>query len=408
MRHRAVDVFAKWVVLGLLLFPSADQLFGQAKQPNNRPVVKAATNNDGAPEDPLRKGLAEVARNINKLLTGLREDSIAIGQFTGPPNFPTSGGPGIVKALSDELERARVTVKSRAKLGLSGSYRAVTEKKGVTVAGAKQAVSVPGLETEVTSLLLKMQIEDASGSRVVDYEQTIDDPDTISKILGLTFESPPTLPKPTKPIRESLDNPTVHVDGSVIRPSAHSPYGIEILVREADGKDRQPRAASVDEGLAFVPVQRNEVYAVRLINDSPMEMGIGLNIDGLSMFSFSEFKTARFMVVPARSSYTVVGWHRTLKESNEFLITSYSEGAAAMLSANPANVGTITATFHASWPKGGSPPADEPGQSSGDPGFSANVPNDATGVGKKVKLQTGKLERDFGRLRAAISVRYTK
>ncbi len=400
-----VSLAARWMA-GCLLLISADAAPGQAARPKPAAVPKAAANNTGTPEDPLRKGLGDVAKNIQKLLTGRREESIAVGQFTGPPNFPTSGGPGIVKALSDELEKVGVAVKVRAKLGLSGTYRAVSEKKALALNGSTNRVNVPGFETDVTSLVLKMQIEDSSGTPVVDYEQSIDDPDTISKILGLTFESPPA--NPTKPIKDSLEKPSVHVEGSIIRPSANSPYGIEILVRETTGKDRQPRAASAEEGLAFVPIERKEAYAVRLINDSPLEMGVGLNIDGLSMFSFSEFKTARFMVVPPKGSYTVLGWHRTLKESNEFLITSYSEGAAAMLNANPANVGTITATFHASWPKGGSPPADEPGQKGGDSGFAATVPSNSTGVGKKVQAQTGKLERDFGRLRSAISVRYQK
>ena len=325
-----------------------------------------------------------MAQNLKKLLAGRGEQGIAVGQFTGPPNFPTSGGPGIVKALSEELGRSGVDVKVRANLGVSGTYRAIGEKAGVSLQGG-QKVFVPGLDFEVTMLVIKAQVEDASGKRLVDYEQKINDPNTISRIFGLTFETPPG--NPAKPIEESIAKPSVHVDGSRIRASEKSPFGIELLVRPAASKERQPRAARVEDGLAFVNIEREEVYAVRLINDSPQETAVALSVDGLSMFAFSDDKTARFMVVPPGDSYVVVGWHRNQEEFNEFLITSYAKGAAALLGADPANVGTITATFQACWPKGTNPPPDEPGRVATAGGWhDLRVPDRSTGVGRRCNL----------------------
>jgi hypothetical protein len=371
-----------------------------------RPSAAAAKAQD-APKDALQRGLADVAVNLKKLLVGRGEQGIALGQFTGPPNFPTSGGPGIVKALSEELARAGVDVKVRANLGVSGTYRAIGEKVGVNLQGGQKTVVVPGLDYEVTMLVIKAQVEDANGKRLVDYEQKINDPNTISKIFGLTFEAPPG--NPIKPIEESIKKPSVHIDGSVIRASVTSPYGIELLVRPVGGKEREPRDARVEDGMAFVKIDREEVYAVRLINDSPHEAAVALSIDGLSMFSFSDQKTARFMIVPPQGAYTVLGWHRNLQESNEFLITSYAKGAAALLEADPANVGTITATFQACWPKGGSPPPDEPGKIPIAGGISsASVPEKSTGVGNRVRSGSTRVEREEGAIRAAVSVRYIK
>lgn len=392
-----------WCVISLLATGSAHAQ--AARKP--RPSPAAATNQNAAPKDALQRGLTDVAQNLKKLLAGRGEQGIAVGQFTGPPNFPTSGGPGIVKALSEELGRAGVDVKVRANLGVSGTYRAIGEKPGVKAPGSQKPITVPGLDFEVTMLVIKAQVEDANGKRLVDYEQKINDPNTISKIFGLTFDAPPG--NPVKPIEESIKKPSVHVDGSRIRATAKSPYGIELLVRPAGGKEREPRAARVEDGLAFVDIEREEVYAVRLINDSPHEAAVALSVDGLSMFAFSTEKTARFMIVPPQGSYVVVGWHRNLEEFNEFLITSYAKGAAALLGADPANVGTITATFQACWPKGGSPPPDEPGAAPIAGRFGAtSVPDKSTGVGKPVQSSSARVEREEGAIRSAVSVRYVK
>src|SRR5438105_1355863 len=68
----------------------------------------------------LRSELADVAKNIKQLLDGRNEDSIAVGQFTGPPNFPTSAGPGITQVLTEELQKVGIQVKQRANLGIKG------------------------------------------------------------------------------------------------------------------------------------------------------------------------------------------------------------------------------------------------------------------------------------------------
>src|SRR5687767_5563747 len=74
---------------------------GQAvRKPRLTTSAAAAKAQEAAPKDPLQRGLTDVAQNLKKLLNGRGEQGIAVGQFTGPPNFPTSGGPGIVKALS--------------------------------------------------------------------------------------------------------------------------------------------------------------------------------------------------------------------------------------------------------------------------------------------------------------------
>ncbi len=42
----------------------------------------------------MRRELGELAKGIKSFLDGRNAESIAIGQFTGPANFPTSAGLG--------------------------------------------------------------------------------------------------------------------------------------------------------------------------------------------------------------------------------------------------------------------------------------------------------------------------
>jgi hypothetical protein len=44
--------------------------------------------------EPLRPSLAEMSKQIAKLLRGRNEDSIAVGAFTGPARVPSSAGRG--------------------------------------------------------------------------------------------------------------------------------------------------------------------------------------------------------------------------------------------------------------------------------------------------------------------------
>jgi hypothetical protein len=106
--------------------------------------------------------------------------------------------------------------------------------------------------------------------------------------------------------------------------------------------------------------------------------------------------------VGKKSSTLVTGWHVDNKESDEFLVTAYAKSAAGQLGSS-ANVGTITATFAAAWPRDGKPPADEPASPS-----ERSKSADATGRGARHKKTWTEVQRRFGVTRDAVSVRYTK
>ena len=335
----------------------------------------------------LRKELAEVAKDVQKLLQGRRESVIAVGQFTGPANFPTSAGPGIAQVLTEELQKAGITVKARANLGIKGEYL---------------ISRAPGSPPAVR---LKGTVEDESGKVITDFtfDRTIHNEADFLEMIGTTVEFNPSEPIHEKKLGESLSKPQVHIDGTLISAGPTSPYAVEVVVNGT------PQKAVNDDGLAFVKIDRGDTYAVRLVNRSPHDAAVTLTIDGLNVFAFSELRQkdgphrgdplyAR-VIVPAKGSSLIKGWHKTNEVSDSFLVTEYAKSAAATLN-QKAGVGTITATFAAAWSGREDRPKDEP--------YFVEAGGDATGFGPPVDAKFTVVKREIGRTRAAVSVRYTK
>ncbi len=342
----------------------------------------------------LRGELAAVAKDVKVLLDERGESALAVGQFTGPPTLPTSAGPGIAKMLGEELKKIGVTVKVRANVGLEGRYRDVKVK-----------------ETGQVAVELTMNLLDRGGKSILKDERRVgvfDDAD-IAALLGLTAALPPRVPvkERSRRLEVAIDNPTAHLDGTKVAAAPGSPYALEVLVSNRVDGMYLPRKPVLEDGLAFVPIRRGEYYRIRLINKSGYDAAVRLSIDGLSLFAFSTVKTAKGkpytqLILDAGKSYTVRGWHVTNQESDSFRVTAYAKSAAAELKST-AKTGTITATFAAAWPKGGKPPADEP-----DKAQPRSVSGDATGRGPRVAAKYREVQRNFGVIRATVSVRYTK
>jgi hypothetical protein len=335
----------------------------------------------------LRPDLRAMAKQLAKLLTGRSEDTIAVGAFTGPAHCPASAGPGIKRILIEELDKLKIRVKRQAALEVKGDYRDVMDR-----------------DSQLLALRLKAAVlERRSGDVIVELDRKVEDRDILAQVLGITrpdFGAGPTPRQESAELKKRIDRPSVDLRASPrIQADPKSKYAIEIYVKE-NGR-YAPRKPAEDEGLAFVPIGKDEVFAVRLINDSDYDAAVELTLDGLSMFAFSDHPGYRHFVVPKRSSTLIKGWHRTNKLSDEFVITDYSSSAAKELLANPDPIGTITATFSAAWDPKAKPPEDE-GSKFRDP-F-----NPAVGRGQPVETPVREVVRQRGRVRDVISVRYKK
>jgi hypothetical protein len=231
----------------------------------------------------------------------------------------------------------------------------------------------------------------------------------VAVLEGLTLHhQPDATPKEQKQeVKRAVDKPEAHVDGTTIRTAEGSPFAIEVLVRGADGK-YTPRTPEKKENgqLAFVGLDRNDVYAVRLINDAAFEAAVSLHVDGLSMFAFSEKdpstgrpRFGQLLVPGGGKSVLVEGWHLKGNEWDRFKVVGYGEKIQDKPEDNAASIGQITASFHAAWKKGGAPPAGEPKE---------NSQGVRTTRGERYYQEIEPAEREVGLLRAAVTVRYSR
>lgn len=215
---------------------------------------------------------------------------------------------------------------------------------------------------------------------------------------------PPRITPNATPALDASGKPEtseVHVQG----------YGLEILIKDANGRIELPDGTRYsprppvksENGELFVEIHPGEVYAVKLINESKeYDAGVKLTIDGLNSFEFSEeesYKKLGMWIIPHESSGIIRGWHTRNKDGEmvlaEFEVAKYGEGLAEEMGAD-GDVGRITASFRAAW----SPEEESPG--------SILAYNSVRGTkkGEEVMERLSELDRHFGEIRAAISIRY--
>jgi hypothetical protein len=358
----------------------------------------------------LRAVLRDLAAEIKHVLAGEKEKELVILQFTGPPSVPGASEALLRQLLTEELARVDIKVALSAKFGVKGSFAKV-ELPASNPDDARIGKKVLGIN-------LTASVVDDNGLPLgnLNFNREMRGEATFVTLLPLAVALPPdgTELERDAALRTAFNKKTRKTDiqGSVIRSDPNKPYAVEIVV---DGKARE---AEEKDGLAFVPIQRGESYAVRLINDSELEAAVQLRIDGLSMFAFSKQrqpdKDARgrdnpnkgeplysVVIVPSKSSAVIPGWYINSEKTDRFLVTEFARSGAALLKPT-GGIGTINATFQAAWEKDADPPKDEPGKKRG------VGSGDATGRGPRIEKKYQEVQRELGVIRDAISVRYTR
>jgi hypothetical protein len=336
--------------------------------------------------DDLNRALGKFSEQIKQLLDVEGESAIALNQFTAPARLASNASSGIRKALEGELKKREILVKNSARLEVNGDYREAEDP-----IRKKTVVRIHG-----------RVVDQNSGRLLSEYNMNVDNLTSIAGLVGATMVVPlePVREERERAIRDGIQKPSTYVVSTRISAGPKSPFAVEVLVGPSRNGELRPRPATVVEGQAYMNIQTSERYAIRLINDAPFEVAATLTIDGLSLFAFSDNPEYRYVIVPERSSGLITGWHRTNSEAEEFVVTEYPRSAATSRSLTPSTeLGMITVCFAAAWPASGNPPPDE-----GMEGRSIK----ATGRGPITKANFVEVERKTGKLRAAISVRYTK
>jgi hypothetical protein len=361
-----------------------------------------------AAETALDKEMAELAKG---LLGEIKDhgNEVQVGDFSAKGDAARHGGSGgtaIAKALIEQLQKLGVTVSRNADVLVTGEFRDVTDKT-----------------TKVTTLAVTAHLEDRTGKALGEFRSrgAFVDLATMAAVFGITLSAPPNASEHEreKAIDRAIDKiqpPHLQLDGTRIAADASSPCAIEVLVgpdpgdKTPDLQNYRPRAAALDkDGLAFLTINRGEVYAIKIINSSPYDAAVTVSIDGLNMYAFSEDKNYSVVIVLAGKDGQprlgmIPGWHITNERSDAFQVDTYSKSAAASLLPSSKSIGTITVSFQAAWPAGTDPPSDE--------GIKKGTrEGDATARGHQVNPEQTKfveVVRDVGKVRSSVSVHYNK
>jgi hypothetical protein len=384
--------------------------------------------------DGLREPLAKIAKAVTKVLQDRGADSIAIGEFTGPPSFASAAGPGIRKVLAEEFTKLGIREKKiGANIGIQGKYL-VHEDQPVLAGGEKgsphlrlvaslvdkngQVLTEINVEVEVKvgeedgqPIIDKTKI--AGGSLAVDSYGGMNDiggASVLAEALGATVDlkrkSKDGLSRDSESVIDSFEHPTAVVvaNGSAVAASRESPFQMEILV------ESQPRPMKLEDGQPFVQLEKGDSFQIRFTNKAPYDLAVAFLLDGVNSYAFSDVRETRGpqrgepkyskWIVPRNQSFTLKGWHRTNDYVDKFLVTDFADSAAAKLG-SATGLGTITASVRATWRATEKPPADE--------AISYKV---VVGIGRgdrdsqQVKEDTA--QREYGQTRAVITVRYAK
>jgi serine/threonine protein kinase len=341
---------------------------------------------DAQRENHLSDAVDYLAQETERFLETSATKQVAILPFDGPPDAP--GKVGMAHALSEKLA-SRFRIARGAPLSLRGRLTGGIDK-----------------ETAQFCLSVNAEIIDFDGARQQTLTPLLVFNETAGlTLLGSTAELPLAAGDRADLLRQrgaaivhSLAAPRSRIDGAVVRASADSPFGLEILT--IDEGQSTPKDVVDIAGRAFVSMI-DQPYAVRLINDAPHSVGVELTIHGVNTLAFSrdrQFAASGRWVLRPRSTGVVEGWHDVGSQVKALRLNWLGDRSLDDLGLESDSITAVTAVFCAAWEDPAHPPEDEPQLFSARGETSAGGGATAEGTIRAVGLR-------FGVPRAAITIR---
>lgn len=320
--------------------------------------------------------LFDGAAKISKVVVQIapNEKAFFVREFRG---FASSNI-GLAKLVGDRLSAAGMIVQAGAATEVEGRLCRLPRDP---------SKALTGFSVEGTVYL-------PDGTRrnfTVDVKNRDDAHSTISDTGEVT--RPPVVDAPDARIAPQLD-------GTILRPSPSSPYGIEVLVEQPSG-ELVAIPLSLVRTIFQAPLKMGNIYAVRVHNTSEYEAAVNVMIDGLSRFALADDPNSadgRDLVAP-RSTRTIRGYYRDSKTVDAFQVGEYSKSVAAEKLPSAPDVGSIAVTFAAAWKLGDPAPPNEPNPQK-------EVAPAGTVRGPKRSDPITSVERNIGAIRAVVRVRY--
>jgi len=287
------------------------------------------------------------------------DGGIGVGSWQGPGG----GGSMVSQALREKLGEAGVAINKIGGYSVSGNYEQDKNELGKHVTVLTASIKNPS-GNEVHVLRRRLVTDDRVAIEL--FGATVDNTAASDAAERIAAEEQGKKPgetpidstaKTQSQIRQTIANPkttTLNVSAgssgginSLVRFASESPYGVELLVRDANGGEYAPCAIAVDNGLSHTDIKRTQVYAIKIHNDSGAPVGATVSIDGINIFTFSDNphwkKLGKVLIRPGGG--VIKGWAGQGSSVNEFTIVEYGESAIAELGLFE-GMGSITVVFH--------------------------------------------------------------
>jgi hypothetical protein len=341
-------------------------------------------------DDLLDQGLAKMAKEIKSILEEeMLPTKVIVGDFSGVPKLKASGGVEISRSIKKQLEASGVTVSDDANTQIMGKFNLIEKRQH------------PQDEFDSLALEILAQVLDGDGNELTVRQITVFGSVALQISGASGVDIPPTMPEKQRQEKtiEQVKNPPTSTDQGKTKPTATSPFAVEILVVKGNQLEKRP-AALDQQKRANVDLHQGEEYVVRLHNTANFEAAVTLTIDGVDMFVDATDAPPNSRIIVAPGKYAdVPGWYISKTKTKAFQIGGYEQSVAKRVGSST-GIGTITAAFRASWDPKGPRPADEP----------AGQPKDgkATTQGRDLAKNYELVIRDFGDVRSVVSVRYDR
>lgn len=282
-----------------------------------------------------------VVNDVRDWLSQQSVKEITIGNIQSPPNCASTG---VVQALADEMKLQKLTYKRNAKHQLWGQF-------------------------------VKQSAAKAESSQVVKFEFSLRDRDQDSKVVKRLAEHRVTgradveklLPPPVSALSPSQSTTTTRspgfgqmpitvnspyrIEGSTVFPAKDNRFGVEVLLKVAHDQ-YTPLTPTMEDGVVYLNIPVDAVYAVKLINRSDADAAVDLAIDGINLFQFckernSDGKPVFTHYIAQRLFETLLkGWYRDAQGAYEFLTSNAAFLPEEMRGlASNEKTGVITAQF---------------------------------------------------------------
>lgn len=292
----------------------------------------------------FRPAIETISNGVAKLLKSRRQSQITVGTISGPPTLGAAAQSGFRQMFIEELGRLGIRTAKLGTIGLSGEYRL--------------AKATP--EALTTQIQFEVKLVDSSGQILTDLASTVDvnslagnskikpsgelvvnaftTPEATALALGLTADLDGYQADINRGeylsrdmVQTMLSRQTAHIMGSnQLRASKTSPYGLQVLV------NGQPQPLQLENGRVFVELTKNDVFTLKLVNDSNLTIAGFFTLDGVNSFAFSEVqeqgrpKYAKWIISP-QQSFDLQGWHKNNNNVLQFKVTDFAESAAAFV-----------------------------------------------------------------------------